>query len=641
MIKKLSLFKIILLMLAVSLFSTCGKSSREKRVIETNPVSIKQYDTPPGADPSVPAELGGAGFTGEGWETKTDYNVIGNPDAVKGGSIILTIPDFPSTFRMVGKDANSYWNYLLKYSLSYEGLLELDPVTEEFIPALATHWKISDDKKEFTFRIDPDARWADGKPVVAEDVLETWKLQIDPGILEAYSNILYGSYEEPEIISKYIIKVRAKELNWRQFLYFGASLRIMPAHIIGGLSGKDYLEKFQFDFIPGSGAYVLDINEIRKGQSVSVRRRSDYWAEDQRRNIGRFNFDFIRFDVVTDKRLEFEKFKKGDIDLVDFTGITTINNWLELDKNEDFLRGVIQKRDVFNQYPSGLRGICFNMRRPPFDDIRIRKAFAHLFDRGKMIERLYHNIPAILDSYYANSVYENPDNPKIRYNFDEGVRLLAEAGWSEKNRDGYLVKDGRVFETEVVFGHPDLERFLTIYQEDMRNAGIKLNLRQVDGSTNFQIGNERNFSLIVAAWGGLTFPNPESSFGPGTADQPNTTNWPGVKDARIDELCLQYNVSFDRNERINIIREIDGILCSIQPYALSWYYPSQRIGFRNKFGFPEGILSRTDNVTDAIPVYWFVDPEKVFEYDEAMKNSSMTLPQEEIVNKFWIENKQP
>ena len=103
------------------------------------------------------------------------------------------------------------------------------------------------------------------------------------------------------------------------------------------------------------------------------------------------------------------------------------------------------------------------MRKPPFDDIRLRKAIAHLFNRTKIIEKLYYDMPAILDSYYANSVYENPNNPKIRYDYDIAQQLLSEAGWTEKNADGYLVKDGKIFEIDLPFGHPALERFLTIF----------------------------------------------------------------------------------------------------------------------------------------------------------------------------------
>lgn len=303
------LLNAIFLLIAV-IIAGCGTKKRQV-TFNSETVSIKKFDTPPGADPSVSAEDGGEGFTGEGWQTvkEVDINKLGSPDAVKGGQLVMSIPDFPGTLRTIGKDANSYFNSMAE-GLMYETLLSLDPVTEEYIPSLATHWKISEDKLEYTFRINPDARWADGKPVTSEDVIATWKLLVDPGILEAYSNILYGSYEEPVALSKYIVKVKTKELNWRLFLYFSVSMSILPAHYIGGISGGDYLNKYQFEFVPGTGPYLIQQADINKGNSIMIRRRSDYWAENSEANKGLYNFDLIRFEVVQDDGLEFEKFKK-------------------------------------------------------------------------------------------------------------------------------------------------------------------------------------------------------------------------------------------------------------------------------------------------------------------------------------------
>lgn len=624
---------LLIALFTLSLLNGCGRSKR-RVVFDTTPVSIKKFDIPPGADPTVPAELGGEGFTGEGWETVADYNILGDENAVKGGSIIMSIPDFPATLRTVGKDANSYFNRMAE-TMMYEPLLQLDPVTEEYIPCLATHWKISEDKMQFSFRINPDARWADGKPVLAEDVVATWKLQVDPGILEAYSNILYGTFEEPVAESKYIVSVKSKQLNWRQFLYFSVSMRILPAHYIN-ISGKEYLEKYQFEFVPGSGPYLIDLKDVNKGQSIMIRRRSDYWAENERFNIGLNNFDLARFEVIQDPSLEFEKFKKGEIDVI---SVNRAQWWEERFDFDEYKRGLVLKRKIFNENPNGVSGICFNMRNSPFDDIRVRQAFAHLYDREKFNEKLFYNSYFPTYSFFPGSVYENPKNPKIKFDIDKAQQLLAEAGWKDKNNDGYLVKGGRIFEVELPFYGVGQDRYLTIYQEDLKKVGIKMNLRQIDGTTNFKLGNERNFSIISINWSGLRIPNPESSMGPGTADEPNTTNWPGIKDPRIDELCGQYNVSFDKAERVKIIREIDKIATSMQPYAFGWYAPYQRIAFHNKFGYPEWILSRLDDYL-VIPQMWYNDPEKAAEYEDARKNTSAQMEKGEVDNKFWMNVKE-
>lgn len=637
---KYFLFPALAIILTTLLISCGGNDSKKTTTskIDTKPISIKQFDTPPGADPSVSAEMGGNGFTGEGWTTNKDINILGNPKAVKGGTLVMSIPDFPATLRNIGKDENSYFSRMAA-DLMYEGLVNLDPVNEEFIPSLATHWKISEDKKEFTFRIDPNARWADGKPVIAQDVVDTWKLRVDEGILTPEINELFKKYQLPVAVSKYIVSTRIneKEPDWRLFLYFG-SMAILPSHYIGGLSGKDYLEKFQFDVVPGSGPYTIDKNDIKKGQSISIRRRSDYWAANDKANTGLYNFDNIRFDVIADQKLEFEKFKKGDIDILSFTGVTRANNWIEGLDIDETKRGLIQKVEVFNENPAGTRGFAFNMRKPPFNDIKVRKAFAHLLDRKKILEKLFRNSAALLYSYYANSPYENPDDIKIDYNFDEGVKLLAEAGYSQKNADGYLVKDGKVFEVELPYGNPSLEKFLTVYQEDLKKAGVKLNLKQVDGTTNFKLGNERNFTMLVSAWGGLRYPNPQTSFSSSSAKSDNSTNWPGISDPRIDEIISKYNKEFSRAERIKLIREIDKIATDYIGYAFTWYYPAERIAFHDKFGFPKGMLTKTGDYLTS-PGLWYLDPERNAKYEEAKKDKNMQLPKFPPEDKYWLDVK--
>ncbi len=625
----------VVLISSIMLFSCGNNKVKVKKQITTKPVSVKQFDTPPGADPSVSAELGGAGFKGDGWETKTNYNLLGDSNAVKGGNFTLSVPDFPNTLRTQGKDANTTVNFMME-NMMYESLLQQDPVTEEYIPMLATHWKISDDKMTFTFRIDPNARWADGKPVTSEDVIATWKLLTDPGILEAYSNILYGSFEQPVAVSKYIVSVKSKQLNWRQFLYFAVSMRILPAHYIGNIKGSEYLDKYQFDVIPGSGPYIVLKDDIKKGQSVLIRRRSDYWAEKERYNIGLNNFDEVKFEVVSDESLAFEKFKKGDLDLYN---VNRAQWWAERFDFDEAKRGLILKARIFNENPNGISGLVFNMRKPPFDDIRIRKAITYLFDRDKFNEKLFYNAYQPIYSYFPGSVYENPNDPKIKFNLDSAVSLLAQAGWTQKNSDGYLVKNGKIFELELPFdGGPGQERYLTVFQEDLKKAGVKLNLKQIDGATRFKLGNERNFTILVTAWTGLRIPNPESSLKSNTADQPNTTNWPGIKDKRIDELCDAYNVSFDKNERIKIVREIDSIACNYFGYGFGWYGPYQRIAFHNKFGYPKWMLPRTSDFL-SIPVMWYYDPEKAAEYDAALTDKTKAMPIPEVDQKYWLDVK--
>ena len=160
---------------------------------------------PPGADPSVSAEDGGNGFEkiaeSLGYQTQSfsgeDIKFFGDKKAVKGGILHDEASRFPATMRLFGKEANYLENYWIEI-LCYETLLEMHPLTyEPSVPRLASHWKISENKKKFWFRINPDARWADGRRVTADDVVATWFLRMDETILDPSQQVSYGKFEEP------------------------------------------------------------------------------------------------------------------------------------------------------------------------------------------------------------------------------------------------------------------------------------------------------------------------------------------------------------------------------------------------------------------------------------------------------------
>ncbi|MCX6156699.1 MAG: ABC transporter substrate-binding protein [Ignavibacteriae bacterium] len=625
---------ILLLTLLMLLFSGCSRKESSVSDYDNAPVSLKVFDIPLGADSSVSPESGGKGFKGEGWETNNNYNSSANPGAVKGGNINISLPDFPVTLRPYGKDANNGFNAFTG-KLFYETLLDKDPVTSEFVPSLATHWKVSDDKMTFYFRINPDARWADGKPVTSDDFIATWKLLIDKDILEPYLNELMSSYEEPVADSKYIFSIKSKNADWRLFDAIATDIKILPSHYINNLSGKGYLEKYQYSFIPGSGPYALLDKDIVKGQSLKIRRITDYWGEKLKFNTGKNNFNVINFIFLNDELLKLEKLKKGEIDVLRVNRASEWNTAYNFDKIK---RGIILKKRVFNEYPAGISGICINTKIKPFDDARVRKALAYAFDRKKLNEKLFDNAYTLMNSYFPGSVYENSSNPHIGCNLDSSAMLLSSAGWTEKNQDGYLVKNGKVFETDIIYNHGE-DIYLTIFQEDLKKVGIKLNLTKLDGAASTQAGNEKGFSLITAAWSGSQIPNPENMYGSKLADLKNNANWSGINDKKIDELCVSYNNTFNFNDRISIVRNIDSLLCEYVGYILTWYAPYHRIVFQNKFGYPESILDRETGMESLLHL-WYIAPDKSEMYNKAVKDESIFLEPGETDSRYWQQNKE-
>ena len=221
-------------------------------------------DADSGADSSVPAEQGGPGFSGGGWETNTDYDLIGDPRAVKGGTLRQAMmTDFPSTLRYYGPNVTA-WNQMLQ-GMVYETLLGLHPTTLDWMPALATHWQISDDKRTFRFRLDPNARFSDGTPVTSEDVIASWALMVDTGLQDPARTLVYSNFEEPVAESKYLVSVRAKTVNWQNFLYF-SGLYIFPAHVLTTIAGEEYVREYNYKMLPGTGPYIVSEEDVDKGR---------------------------------------------------------------------------------------------------------------------------------------------------------------------------------------------------------------------------------------------------------------------------------------------------------------------------------------------------------------------------------------
>lgn len=636
---------VLIAALALSL-TGCGKSSAPAPessddavpVAPATPASTNKADyavfpdADSGADPSVPAEQGGKGFDGKGWETSTDFDFIGDPRALQGGTLHDSIPDFPSTLRTEGPESNTAFNVEVLGSLVYEGLLGMHPTTLEYMPSLATHWQISPDKLTYRFRINPNARFSDGTPVTADDVVASWDFRMDKTLQSPINQVLYGKVNRPVAESKYIVRVVSKEVNWRNFLTF-SGMFIFPAHVLKGLTGDSYLKTYNDKLLPGTGPYTLNDDDVKKGQSITLHRRKDYWAEKARANVGLNNFDNLNFVVVRDENLQFEMLKKGQLDVF---YVLRAKQWVEELNFDNIQRGLVQKRKIFNQAPQVVEGFAFNTRRAPFDDIRVRKALTLLLDRKELIAKIMNNQYEPENSYFADSPYENPNDPKNEYDPQQALKLLADAGWNSRDSQGRLVKNGMPLEIELLYDQKTFEPHLTVYQEDLRKVGINLNLRLITPETNYQMVNDRKFQMSIMAWGGGTSPAPEQNWLSTLADVPNTDNITGFKNARVDELCKQYEQEFDIAKRVPIIREMDGILTNAYQYVLLWTAPYTRIVFWNKFGTPPGYITRTGDYYSIYSMWW-IDPAKYAALKDAKSDPSKKMDVGDSDDHYWDE----
>jgi microcin C transport system substrate-binding protein len=610
-----------------------------------DPLLASSYEVFPqedqGADLSVPAELGGKGFSalaqGMGFETSLNFGLIGDPRALKGGSFSFQVQDYPETLRPCGKRSNTWFNYLSR-DLMYDRLLYYHHTELTWCPMLATHWKVeqSESKQVFWYRLNPNARWADGTPVTTEDVLETWRLLVDPDLESPSDNETYSKFHEPVVLSKYLLKVEAKKLNWRNFNYF-SGFHILQAKELKQQSTKEWLEKYNFRYMTASGPYTANAEDLesKKGSEVSLTRRPDYWAINHRRAIGCFNFDVLRYLVIREDRPAFEAVKAGDYDCY---LMGTAKWWVEDTEGDKFKRGLLLKRRFYSAAPSGVQGLALQMNRYPLNDVRVRKAIALLVDRRELLEKLMYNQYEPQVSYWSYGDYSNPNNPKNDYDPDTALKLLAEAGWDERNEKGRLVRDGVPLELELIYSSPGFKQHLSLVQNTFSKAGINLDLKQIAPETLWKNVQEKDYQMALMAWGALHIPNPETSWKSDLAEKPNTNNITVFKNKKVDELIEEYDkLELSYEERVRLIQEMDLIIANEYPYILLWDAPFKRFIFWNKFGYPRGGMTRTMDDSDTVSWLWWYDPEKAKRLDEALKNESISLERGETDDKYWTE----
>jgi microcin C transport system substrate-binding protein len=326
-------------------------------------------------------------------------------------------------------------------------------------------------------------------------------------------------------------------------------------------------------------------------------------------------------------------FKKGDLDVL---APVTAQDWVEqLAKLDKVEAGLIQRRKVHNETPQGHMGLAINMLKPPLDDVKVREALQHLLNRPLMIEKLLYNEYQPINSYYSGQPYANPNNPKNEYDPALAVKLLADAGWKDRDAQGRLTKNGQPLSIEVLYFFKQYESALTTYQEDLRKVGISLNLRYLTPETLYTLVSQRKFELAMVSFGGLVFPNPETSVASALADQNNNNNITAFKNKRVDELLPQYDKEFDQKKRIAMVREIDGLEANAHDYVLFWEAPYVRIAFWNKFGTPPGYLSRFGDYTDP-PSLWWIDPAKDAALKQAMASNGK-LPVGAVDDTYWLD----
>lgn len=460
------------------------------------------------------------------------------------------------------------------------------------------------------FYLRPEAKFHDGEPVEAEDVVFTFETLISKGA--PHYRGYYADVEKAVIEGPRRVRFDFKHAGNRELPLILGQLPVLPKH---WWADKDFAAG-SMEAPLGSGPYRIERAEA--GRSVRYARVEDYWGKNLAVNRGFYNFDHVNIDYYRDNTVALQAFKAGHFD---YWLETSAKNWATAYDIEAVKDGRILKEEIANHNPQGMQGFIFNIRRERLQDPRVREALALLFDFEWTNRQLFNGAYTRTTSYFDNSelassglpseqelsileplrgqipdqVFEKPfELPQtnadgiIRAQQRRAYELLTAAGWKIEN-DQMVDAKGKPVKLEFLLVQADFERVLLPYKRNLASLGIDLELRRVDVSQYINRLRSRDYDMIVSGFGQSSSPGNEQReyWHSSSADNPGSRNYIGLKDPAIDVLVEKLIAADSRDELITRTRALDRVLLAGHYVIPNWHIKTWRVAYWNHLAHPE------------------------------------------------------
>lgn len=547
--------------------------------------------------------LHGAPKYGEGF-THFDY---ANPNAPKGGFVRLAeigTFDTLNPFTLKGMAAAGIGDTFDTLTVKSEDEpFSIYGLVAESIEVPADHSWVS-------YRLRPEARFHDGSPLLAEDVIFSFD------ILRTKGHPFYRSYYAN------VIKAEALGPHTVRFTFGDEVNRELPL-ILGELPivSKRYWQQRDFEKTTleaplGSGPY--QVTSVVPGRSVTYRRVKDYWAKDLPENKGRYNFDTIRYDYYRDATVALEAFKAGEYDL---RVENMAKSWAEGYAGPALEAGFIIKEEIPHEQPTGMQAFVFNTRRALFKEPQVREALGYAFDFEWANRHLFYNAYQRTTSFFSNSelasrglpseaeleileayrgqlpeqVFTEPYRPpatdgsgNIRPNLRTASKLLRAASWAVKNGKLTHTATGAPLRFELLLVSPSFERVALPFKRNLERLGIDMSVRTVDTAQYQKRLDDFDFDMIVSTLAQSLSPGNEQRdfWTSAKADIPGSRNWAGIKDPVVDQLVERVIAAPDRESLIDRTRALDRALLWGHYVIPHWHMQNFRVAYWDKFERP-------------------------------------------------------
>ena len=532
-----------------------------------------------------------------------------NADAPKGGRLTMSAyGSFDSTNPLIvrGVAANGIRDFVIE-SLMARGLDE--PFT--LYGLIAETVEMPEDRGSITFHLNPKARFSDGQPITADDVLFSFNLLKEKG--RPNHRTYFAKVVKSERLSDRDVRFTFESGGDREIPLILGLLPVLPKHLIN----PDTYEDTSLEAPIGSGPYR--VGKIDPGRSITFERDPNYWGKDLPVNRGRFNFDRIRFDYFREGSVMFEAFKTGQVDLWAEDDPRRWANGYDFPAVKD---GRVVKRAFDIGLPAGMTALVFNTRRKVFADARVREALIYLFDFEWINRTLYAGLYSRTQSYFERSILASAGRPadarerellspypsavksaimdgtyrfpttdgsgRNRQNQEQAFRLLKEAGYTLK--DGKLIgADGNQLSFEILAASTSQEALLLSFARDVERLGIEVKLRVVDGAQYQARLTNYDYDMIQNTWPSSLSPGNEQLFRWSTAaaTTPGTYNFAGVENPAADAMIGAMLSAATEDGFVSSVRALDRVLLSGNYVIPLFYTPKQWVAYWTRLKQPD------------------------------------------------------
>tara|TARA_R110000772_G_scaffold61283_1_gene138100 strand:+ start:89512 stop:91467 length:1956 start_codon:yes stop_codon:yes gene_type:complete len=576
------------------------------------------------------------------WENNNHLPEIGSPDAIKGGTQNAAMQDFPRTLRTVGPDSNGGFR---AYLLDDTGMTmaHLHPETRDLYPGLAESWAIDEAARTVYVKLDPAARFSDGEPVTADDYLFMFWFYRSPYIMAPWYNNFYSTtYTNITRYDDYTISITTRELkpdlDERVLL-----LRPIPQHFYTDM-GDDFSERYQWEFEPTPGAYIIRPEDVRKGRSIALTRNKDWWAKDKKYWRYRFNPDRIQFTVIRDDAKTFEAFKRGDIDQF---GLGLAEYWYEKlpDSDPDIQAGYIHKVMYYNQRPRPNFGLWINTAQPLLSDRDIRLGINYSTNWELVIEKFFRGDNTRMNTGQEGfGEFTHPTITARTFDISKAQAHFAAAGFTERGADGILVNDqGQRLAFTLSTGYESLRDVLTILREEAAKAGLDLRIEVLDGTVGWKKVQEKQHDIFFTAFGVFLELYPrfwehyhsdnaydkafldDGSVNPERKLKTQTNNLESFAILEMDQLIERYRRSSDRDEMIQLAHRMTEMHHEHASFVPGFYQGFFRIGYWRWLRYPEGFSHKHAQGPGEAFVHW-IDTDMKAETEAARRDGTRFDP---------------